>query len=137
MRKENTRTHYKNQRKIQKVKLIRLKLTWKLASSKVQQIRRRQIPPRVSNVLFSQTREIPRHFQFFSSSLTPFCCCLFERKIQPNGIYDLEMETEDASLTMLLTDIAGDKGPSPLDAMTGLVFPLTLLMAALIRGFLV
>jgi hypothetical protein len=57
-------------------------------------------------------------------------------KSQPNSVYDLEAEL--ASLTMQLTDIPGEDGPSPLDATTWFPLPLlTLLLAALIKGFLV
>lgn len=60
---------------------------------------------------------------------------LSEKVNETDGVYDLEAEL--ASLTMLLTDIPGEDGPSPLDAVIGLELPLMLLLAALIKGFLV
>jgi hypothetical protein len=65
---------------------------------------------------------------------------LIQAKVKPNSFYDLEAEL--ASLTMLLTDIPGEDGPSPLDATTWFPLPLlTLLLtaaaAAFIKGFLV
>jgi hypothetical protein len=73
--------------------------------------------------------------------MIPFCFFVFDTsKCQPNDFYDLEAEL--ASLTMLLTDIPGEDGPSPLDATTWFPLPLlTLLLtaaaAAFIKGFLV
>lgn len=90
---------------------------------------------RVPRIIFLDLRNSTLFCVFILDATLLFMSLLGEKVNETNGVYDLEAEL--ASLTMLLTDIPGEDGPSPLDAVIGLELPLILLLAALIKGFLV